>query len=84
MINIGAIFPQIEIGTDPGAIREYVQAVEGPGYRHLLIYDHVLGASIAHRPNWRGAYTSDTPFTNHSCCLAMSRRSPSSLNLSRG
>ncbi len=43
MIRIGAIFPQTEIGTDPGAIREYAQAVEGLSYRQLLIYDHVLG-----------------------------------------
>ena len=61
-MQIGVIFPQLEIGTDPVAIRDYAQAAEGMGYRHLLAYDHVLGASTEHRPNWRGAYTSASQF----------------------
>lgn len=61
-MHIGAVFPQTEIGTDPGAIRTYAQSVEEMGYRHILIYDHVLGASTATRPDWRGPYTSDTLF----------------------
>jgi probable F420-dependent oxidoreductase len=61
-MRIGAVFPQTEIGNDPAAIRAYAQAVEELGYRHILIYDHVLGASTATRPDWRGPYTSDTSF----------------------
>jgi probable F420-dependent oxidoreductase len=61
-MRIGVVFPQTEIGTDPIAIRDYAQAVEGMGYRHILIYDHVLGASTASRPDWKGPYTSDTLF----------------------
>ncbi|MBV9788474.1 MAG: LLM class F420-dependent oxidoreductase [Chloroflexi bacterium] len=61
-MHIGAVFPQTEIGTDPGAIRTYAQSVEEMGYRHILIYDHVLGASTAKRPDWRGPYTSETLF----------------------
>ena len=61
-MHIGAVFPQTEIGTDPGAIRTYAQSVEEMGYRHILIYDHVLGASTATRPDWRGPYTSETLF----------------------
>lgn len=61
-MHIGAVFPQTEIGTDPGAIRAYAQTVEEMGYRHILIYDHVLGASTATRPDWRGPYTSETLF----------------------
>ncbi len=60
-MHIGVVFPQTEIGNDPGAIREYAQAVEDLGYHHLLVYDHVLGASTANRLGWRG-YTSETPF----------------------
>ena len=59
-MHIGVVFPQTEIGNDPGAIREYAQAVEDLGYHHLLVYDHVLGASPVNRPGWRG-YTSETP-----------------------
>lgn len=61
-MRIGAIFPQTEIGSDPLAIRDYAQAVEEMGYRHLLVYDHVLGASTATRPDWSGPYTSETTF----------------------
>ncbi len=61
-MRFGVVFPQTEFGNDPVAIRDYAQAVEDMGYQHLLVYDHVLGASTAHRPDWRGAYTSDTPF----------------------
>jgi probable F420-dependent oxidoreductase len=61
-MRIGVVFPQTEIGTDPIAIRDYAQAVEGMGYQHILIYDHVLGASTASRPDWKGPYTSDTLF----------------------
>ncbi|MGH8056686.1 MAG: LLM class F420-dependent oxidoreductase [Candidatus Entotheonellia bacterium] len=43
-MNIGAIFPQTEIGTDLGAIRAFVQAVEAFGYDSIFIADHVLGA----------------------------------------
>ena len=43
-MKVGAIFPQTEIGTDPGEIRAFVQAVEGLGYDHIFIADHVLGA----------------------------------------
>jgi len=46
-MRIGAVFPQTEIGADPGAVRAYAQAVEGMGFSHILAYDHVLGADIA-------------------------------------
>jgi probable F420-dependent oxidoreductase len=60
-VRVGAVFPQSEIGDDPGVIRDWAQAVEGLGYRHVLAYDHVLGANAASRPGWRG-YDSDTAF----------------------
>ena len=43
-MKLGVIFPQTEIGPDPASVREYAQTVEGLGYTHLQIYDHVLGA----------------------------------------
>ncbi len=61
-MRLGAIFPQLESGADPVAIREYAQAVEGMGYDHILIYDHVLGADTTSRPNWRGPYTAQSLF----------------------
>ncbi|HEY6959227.1 MAG TPA: LLM class F420-dependent oxidoreductase [Candidatus Limnocylindria bacterium] len=61
-MRVGVIFPQLESGTDPGAIREYAQAVEQLGYAHLVAYDHVLGADRSTRPEYRGAYDSTSLF----------------------
>jgi probable F420-dependent oxidoreductase len=55
-LEIGAVFPQTEIGSDPGAIREYAQAAESLGYDHIIAFDHVLGANAGSRPDWSGAY----------------------------
>jgi probable F420-dependent oxidoreductase len=61
-VRIGVVFPQTELGGDVGAVRAYGQGVEALGYRHLLAYDHVLGADPeAHAP-WRGPYTVATTF----------------------
>jgi probable F420-dependent oxidoreductase len=43
-MKAGAIFPQTECGTDVAAITEFVRGVEGIGYDHLFVADHVLGA----------------------------------------
>lgn len=47
-MELGAIFPQTELSADPGAIRDFVQAVEGMGYNTLFVADHVLGADPQH------------------------------------
>jgi hypothetical protein len=33
-MQLGVIFPQTEIGADPTAVRDFVQAAEGMGYEH--------------------------------------------------
>src|SRR5438105_1763912 len=53
-MRIGVTFPQTEIGTDPAVIRDYAQTAEGLGYDHILVFDHVLGASTANRPGVKG------------------------------
>ena len=60
-MQIGAIFPQTEIGSDPGAIREYAQAAEELGYSHLFIADHVLGAD----PDYH-SHVADSYYTHRS------------------
>ena len=55
-MKLGAVFPQTEIGNDPGAIREYAQAAENMGYNHIMAFDHVLGANAGSRPGWSGGY----------------------------
>jgi probable F420-dependent oxidoreductase len=61
-VRIGVVFPQTEIGADVGAVRAYVQRVEELGYRHVLAYDHVLGADTAVHRNWQGPYDLETTF----------------------
>ncbi len=61
-MQIGVIFPQTELGGDPGAVRAYAQGVEQLGYRHLLVYDHVLGADPAVHAPWHGPYDVNTTF----------------------
>lgn len=53
-MQLGVTFPQTEIGADPVAIRDYAQTVEGLGYKHIVVFDHVLGADPTNRPGWRG------------------------------
>jgi probable F420-dependent oxidoreductase len=60
-MRLGAVLPQLEIGSDPAVIAKWARAVEGMGYRHVLAYDHVLGADPAARPGWRG-YTNRDSF----------------------
>ena len=56
-MNIGVVFPQVEIGQDPAAIRDYAQAIEAMGYTHILAFDHVLGANPERPGGWKGPYT---------------------------
>jgi probable F420-dependent oxidoreductase len=62
-MQIGVIYPQIELGGDTGALREFAQAAEELGFDHLVMYDHVIGASHEDRdpPIW-GHYTEKDPF----------------------
>jgi probable F420-dependent oxidoreductase len=62
-VRLGAIFPQIEIGNDPAVIRDYARVVEGMGYDHILVFDHVLGAHPDRfEGRFRPPYRYDTPF----------------------
>ena len=61
-MRVGVVFPQTEIGADPVAVRDYVQAAEDLGYAHLIVYDHVLGADAQLHEGWRGGYSSKDMF----------------------
>ena len=61
-MQLGVVFPQNELGEDPGAVREFAQAAEDLGYEYLIFYDHVLGADAASRPGWSGHYSAADPF----------------------
>jgi probable F420-dependent oxidoreductase len=61
-MQIGAVLPHHEIGTDPGAIRAYVTGLEQLGITHLLVYDHVLGADRDRPDGFAGPYDKDVAF----------------------
>src|SRR5437762_1617499 len=61
-MQIGAVFPQTEIGADVGAVRAYTERVEQLGFAHILAYDHVVGADPAVHSPWRGPYDISTTF----------------------
>jgi len=57
-----AVFPQTQIGPDPGATRAFAHAATDLGYDHLLVYDHVVGAIPAMHAGFTGGYTWEHPF----------------------
>jgi probable F420-dependent oxidoreductase len=61
-MKYGVVFPQIEFGNDPHAIRDYAQTAEALGYDYLLVYDHVLGAHPNRERRLTGPYTHEHPF----------------------
>ncbi|MEE9278400.1 MAG: LLM class F420-dependent oxidoreductase [Dehalococcoidia bacterium] len=61
-MELGVVFPQTEIGSDPAAVRDFAQAAESIGFSHLLIYDHVLGADPDRPDPLPGPYTKDHLF----------------------
>jgi probable F420-dependent oxidoreductase len=77
-MQIGAVFPHNEIGTDPGAIKAFAQGVEAMGITHLLIYDHVLGADPDREGGFRGPYDKDVafhePFTTFAFIAAVTEK----------
>ena len=60
-MKIGAVFPTTEIGNDTGLIRDYLQTLDGLGFSHILMLDHVLGIDPGDRP-LIGPYTYEHPF----------------------
>ena len=61
-MQLGAVFPQLDIGADPVAVRDYAQAAEALGYAHILAFDHVIGVNPAIRPGWKGPYDHHSMF----------------------
>src|SRR5258708_39944960 len=61
-METGVVYPQTELPTDAETVRAYATEVERLGYRHIEIYDHVLGADPAVHTGWQGPYDVDTTF----------------------
>ena len=61
-VQIGAVLPQTELGGDVRALRAYALGVQALGYRHVVLYDHVVGADRAVHAGWTRSYDVDTTF----------------------
>jgi probable F420-dependent oxidoreductase len=44
-MRVGVVFSQADSGTDPDAIRDWARSAEAAGFEHILVYDHILGAT---------------------------------------
>jgi probable F420-dependent oxidoreductase len=61
-MRIGVVFPQTELGGDPGAARAFATAASELGYEHIAVFDHVVGADPAVHRGWNGPYDVHTTF----------------------
>ena len=55
-MQVGVIFPQLEIEPRVDALRAYATGVEQLGFGHIAAYDHVLGADRAVHTGFAGPY----------------------------
>ena len=60
IMQLNAIFPTRDIGSDPAKIRDWAQATEDLGYAYIEVPDHVFGASA--REGWTPRYDERDPF----------------------
>ncbi len=61
-MKIGVVFPHVEFGTDPAAVRDYAQTVEALGFSHVAADDHVIGPNPNRPGGWTGWVTNTTAF----------------------
>jgi alkanesulfonate monooxygenase SsuD/methylene tetrahydromethanopterin reductase-like flavin-dependent oxidoreductase (luciferase family) len=59
-MDIGVVLPQRELGTSVADLRRYATDVESLGMRHILVYDHVLGADAEVHQPWDWPYDART------------------------
>jgi probable F420-dependent oxidoreductase len=53
VVKLGTNLPEHLIGTDQGALAEFLTGLEELGYGYITVGDHILGADISVRPDWR-------------------------------
>jgi alkanesulfonate monooxygenase SsuD/methylene tetrahydromethanopterin reductase-like flavin-dependent oxidoreductase (luciferase family) len=61
-MRIGVVFPQTELGGDPGAVRAFATTASELGFAHIAVFDHVVGADPAVHRGWSGPYDVHTTF----------------------
>ncbi len=61
-MHIGFTLPAPADADGYRRFRDIVRAIEASGFDHVLVLDHVIGASLGHRPDWTGPYSNEDPF----------------------
>lgn len=64
MVKLGTNLPEHLIGNDQGALTEFLLGLEELGYGYITVGDHVLGADLSVRPDWR-PYHGRSPSYGH-------------------
>jgi probable F420-dependent oxidoreductase len=59
-MQLNAMFPTRDVGSDPAKIRDWAQAAEDLGYAYIEVPDHVFGATA--RDGWTPLYNEKDPF----------------------
>jgi probable F420-dependent oxidoreductase len=59
-MQLNAMFPTRDIGSDPIRIRDWAQAAEDLGFAYIEVPDHVFGATA--RDGWTPRYDEKDPF----------------------
>jgi probable F420-dependent oxidoreductase len=65
VVKLGTNLPEHLIGTDQGALAEFLGALEEMGYSYVTVGDHVLGADLAARPDWRPFFGKTPLYDRH-------------------
>jgi probable F420-dependent oxidoreductase len=65
MVMLGTNLPEHLIGTDTGALAEFLAALEEMGYGYITVGDHVLGADLSVRPDWRPYFGQASIYDQH-------------------
>ncbi len=81
-MQLNAMFPTRDIGSDPAKIRDWAQAAEGMGFSHIEVPDHVFGATA--RDGWKPTYNETDPFHETFTLLAFLAAVTKTIGLTSG
>ena len=81
-MQLNALFPTRDIGSDPAKIRDWAQAAEDLGFAHIEVADHVFGATA--RGDWKPTYDETDPFHETFTTLAFLAAVTKSIKLTSG
>jgi len=81
-MQLNALFPTRDIGSDPAKIRDWAQAAEALGYSHIEVADHVFGATA--RGDWKPVYNETDPFHETFTTLAFLAAVTKTIQLTSG